>query len=177
MAKPIYKSKEASLLEQDLAGDTGAAARAVEPFEKIMAFAIREKEKSYDFYTKLAQKVKHPWTRKAFVGLAAEELKQKQRLLAMKREGSVPRLAENTVGLNISDYVTAEIVLREEMDTREALMIAIKAAEAAQSLYLDLADKSNDAGARVVFRSLALEQAKHKLKLETEYDDRVFTQN
>jgi rubrerythrin len=177
MAKLTTKDKESSALGRDLAQYAEASTRAVEPFEKIMAFAIREKEKSYDFYTKLAQKVKHPWTRKAFVSLAADELKQKQRLLAMKREGSVPRMAEKTSGLNISDYVTAEVVLREEMDTREALMIAIKATEAAQSLYLDLADKSADAAARAVFRSLAVEQAKHKLALETEYDDRVFAQN
>ncbi len=171
------KSKESPVLGRDLGRDAAAPTRAVEPFEKIMAFAIREKEKSYDFYTKLAQKVKHPWTRKAFVNLAADELKQKQRLLAMKREGSVPRMAGKTGGLNISDYVTAEVVLREEMDTREALMIAIKATEGAQNLYLDLADKSSDGAARALFRSLAVEQAKHKLALETEYDDRVFAQN
>jgi rubrerythrin len=177
MAKPTTKNKEAFLLERNLARNTEIPARAVEPFENIMAFAIREKEKSYDFYTKLAQKVKHPWTRKAFVSLAADELRQKNRLLAMKREGFLPRMTEKTGGLNISDYVTAEVVLREEMDTREALMIAIKAAEAAQTLYLDLADKSTDAAAQAVFRSLALEQAKQKLTLETEYDDRVFAQN
>lgn len=177
MAKPTTKNKEPFLLERNLRATRRVPARAVEPFENIMAFAIREKEKSYDFYTKLAQKVKHPWTRKAFVSLAADELKQKDRLLAMKREGSLPRMVEKMGGLNISDYVTAEVVLREEMDTREALMIGIKAAEAAQNLYLDLADKSTDAAAQAMFRSLAVEQAQHKLALETEYDDRVFAQN
>lgn len=172
MSAPTTKEKELAALKRQLTEPETA-----ETFEKIMEFAVREKDKAYDFYTKLAQKVKHPSTRKAFVKFAAEELRQKKRLLKMKREGQIPPMAGETADLKITDYVTAEVVLRSELDTREALLIAIKTAQAAQRTYLDLAEKATDPAVRVLFRSLALEEAEHRLALETEYDDRVFTQN
>lgn len=177
MSAPITKEKESSVLGRELSEAEGISAKGVETFEKIMDFAIREKDKTYDFYTKLAQKVRHPWTRKAFVKFAAEERRQRERLLKMKREGQVPPMVEETADLKITDYVTAEVVLRNELDTREALLIATKTAQAALRMYLDLAEKATDPAVQVVLRSLALEEAKHKLALETEYDDRVFNQN
>lgn len=172
MSAPTTKEKESSVLKREL-----SELETAETFDKIMAFAVREKKKAYDFYTKLAQKVKHPSTRKAFVKFAAEELRQRERLLKMKSDGQIPPMAGETADLRITDYVTAEVVLRSELDTREALLIAIKTAQAAQRMYLDLAQKATDPAMQVVFRSLALEEAEHKVVLETEYDERVFKQN
>jgi rubrerythrin len=172
MSAPTTKEKELSVLKREL-----SELETAETFDKIMAFAVGEKEKAYDFYTKLAQKVKHPSTRKTFVKFAAEELRQRERLLKMKSDGQIPPMAGEPADLRITDYVTAEVVLRSELDTREALLIAIKTAQAAQRMYLDLAEKATDPAMQVVFRSLAVEEAEHKVVLETEYDDRVFKQN
>jgi rubrerythrin len=172
MSAPTTKEKELSVLKRQR-----KELETAETFDKIMDFAVREKEKAYDFYTKLAQKVKHPSTRKTFVKFAAEELRQRERLLKMKRARQIPPMTEETADLRITDYVTAEVVLRSELDTREALLIAIKTAQAAQRMYMDLADKAADPEMQVVFRSLALEEAEHKVALEIEYDDRVFKQN
>jgi rubrerythrin len=173
MPTAITTDGKSSLLKRGPLEPTGPSPKTLETFDRIMDFAIHEEEKAYDFYTTVARKVKHPWARKAFLKFAAEELKQKERLLKMKREGRVPAIMEKPADLKITDYVTAEVVLRGEIDTREALVIAIRAAKAAQRLYMDLAEKATDAGARVVLRALAVEEAKHKLTLETEYDDRV----
>ena len=168
MSAPTTKEKESSVLKREL-----SELETAETFDKIMAFAVGEKEKA----TKRAQKVKNASTRKAFVKFAAEELRQRERLLKMKSDGQIPPMAGETADLRITDYVTAEVVLRSELDTREALLIAIKTAQAAQRMYLDLAQKATDPAMQVVFRSLALEEAEHKVVLETEYDDRVFKQN
>ena len=172
MSAPTTKEKELAVLKHEL-----TEFETTETFEEIMDFAAREKDKTYDFYIKLAQKVKHPATRKTLVKFAVDELRQKERLLKIKSEGLIPLATGEAADLRITDYVTAEVALRSELDTREALLVAIKTAQAAQRMYLDLAEKAADPAMRVVFRSLALEEAKHKLALETEYDDRVFAQN
>jgi rubrerythrin len=49
----------------------------------------------------------------------------------------------------------------------------MKAEKAAFVLYTKLAEVTTDAGLQRVFRSLAQEEAKHKLRFEIEYDDNV----
>jgi rubrerythrin len=175
MYAPIRKESKSPVLGREIPEAKELSPEPAQTFDKIVDFAIREKDKAYDFYTRVALKVKYPWTRKAFVEFAAEELRQRERLLRMKSEGQAPPLAEGTSDLELTDYVTAEVVLRSELDSREALLIAIKIAQGAKCLYLDLARKATDYAMQVLFRSMALEEAKHKLALETEYDERVFT--
>ena len=55
--------------------------------------------------------------------------------------------------------------------------MAMKAEKAAFKLYNDLAEATDDENLRSVFLSLAQEEAKHKLRFEIEYDDRVFQDN
>jgi rubrerythrin len=151
--------------------------RDFDAFGRILDFAINEENKACDFYLRLAQRMKNPWIRKAFEALAREEFRQKERLLKIKRERRVAPTFEKIRDLKVTEYVTAEVHLREDMDTREALIIAIKAKQSAERFYLNLAAKANDRGAREAFLQLAQDEADHRRKLETEYDDRVFAQN
>jgi rubrerythrin len=151
--------------------------RDFDAFGRILDFAINEEDKACDFYLRLAHRMKNPWTKKAFEALAREELKQKERLLKIKRERRVAPTFENVQDLKVTEYVTAEVHLREEMDAREVLVVAIKAKQAAERLYLDLAGKAKDRGAREALLQLAQDEAEHRRKLETEYDDHVFAQN
>jgi len=151
--------------------------RDFDTFGRILDFAISEEDKACDFYLRLAQRMKNPWTKKAFEALAREEFKQKERLLKIKRERRVAPTLEKVRDLKVTEYVTAEVHLREDMDAREALVIAIKAKQAAERFYLNLATKAIDRGAREAFLKLAQDEADHRRKLETEYDDRVFAQN
>jgi len=151
--------------------------RDFDAFGRILDFAISEENKACDFYLRLARRMKNPWTRKAFEALAREELEQKERLLKIKRERSVAPTLENVQDLKITEYVTAEVHLRDDMDAREALIIAIKAKQAAERFYLNLAGKAKDRGTREAFLTLAQDEAEHRRTLETEYDDEVFAQN
>jgi rubrerythrin len=151
--------------------------RDFDAFGRILDFAINEEDKACDFYLRLAQRMKNPWTKRAFEALAREEFKQKERLLKIKRERRVAPTFENVRDLKVTEYVTAEVHLREDMDAREALVIAIKAKQVAERLYLNLATKAKDRGAREAFLQLAQDEAEHRRKLEIEYDDHVFAQN
>jgi rubrerythrin len=57
------------------------------------------------------------------------------------------------------------------MTYAELLRLAMKREEKALQLYNDLASKSEKSEWVKVFKMLSQEEAKHKLKLETIYDD------
>jgi rubrerythrin len=54
---------------------------------------------------------------------------------------------------------------------RELLMLAMQKEMAAVRMYTALAGQVADAGLQQIFRQLAQEEARHKLKFETEYDN------
>ena len=145
--------------------------------EDALNFAVDEETKAYEAYMDLAVRVKNPWTREAFDEFAAEELDHIERLVAMKhkpRAGVKPNAVPN---LRITDYVSAEVFPHEDMDTREAYIIALKKESAAYSRYIDLADRAASLGVQEIFLALAEEVAKHRYKLEMEYDEYVFAQD
>ncbi len=63
------------------------------------------------------------------------------------------------------------------MTYQEALLFAMKSEKAAFIMYTRLAELADDPGFARVFRSLAQEEAKHKLRFEIEYDDHVLDGN
>jgi rubrerythrin len=53
----------------------------------------------------------------------------------------------------------------------------MKAEKAAFTMYTKLAELTDDPSFTRIFRSLAQEEAKHKLRFEIEYDDHVLEGN
>ena len=53
----------------------------------------------------------------------------------------------------------------------------MKQEKAAFKLYSDLAEAAEDEGVRNTFLALAQEEAKHKLRFETEYDEHILSGN
>jgi rubrerythrin len=74
--------------------------------------------------------------------------------------------------LKIADY-TVDVEPSPNMSYQEALVFAMKAEKAAYRLYMGLAEISDDMQTAAVFRSLAQQEAKHKLRFEVEYDEVV----
>ena len=62
------------------------------------------------------------------------------------------------------------------MDYQEALILAMKKEKASFRLYNDLAATTDDADLRSLLLGLAQEEAKHKLRLEVEYDEHFLTE-
>ena len=110
--------------------------------------------------------------REAFLHFAKEEEGHKARLIKIK-EGEIPAVIEEKVAnLGIAETMD-EPEDRANMTYQEALLFAMKAEKAAFVLYTKLAEATSDAGLQRVFRGLAQEEAKHKLRFEIEYDDHV----
>jgi rubrerythrin len=146
-------------------------------FDDVLTFAIEDKTRAYDLYSRLAESVQPPWTRKAFEELAVEKLKQREHLEEVKRAGVLRVMPRNVYNLQIADFVTADVRPGEDTDTREALIFAIRVERDTLRLYTDLSDQAGDTRIQNLFLALAQEQAQHLLKLETEYEDHVFAQN
>jgi rubrerythrin len=63
------------------------------------------------------------------------------------------------------------------MSYQDILILAMKREEQSMRLYTDMGEKVEDAQLKSLFRKLAGEEAKHKNKLETEYDENVLREN
>ncbi|HNX99095.1 MAG TPA: ferritin family protein, partial [Candidatus Aminicenantes bacterium] len=76
----------------------------------------------------------------------------------------------------IVDYLV-DLVPTPGMDYQEALIIAMKREKASFRLYNDLSQLATDESLKATFLALAQEEAKHKLRLETEYETDIYGEN
>lgn len=143
-----------------------------ESIESVLDFAIDKEEEAAQLYRSLADTVRRPGMRETFLEFAREEEGHRARLKRMKT-GDLPAVTgERVHDLKIADYlVDAEV--SPSMTYPEALLFAMKAEKAAFRLYSDLASSAATRQLAEVFRSLAQEEAKHKLRFELEYEDQV----
>ncbi len=139
--------------------------------DEVLDYAIHREEQAAKMYAELAGSVKRPGMREAFLEFAAEEGRHKARLMKVKA-GEMPTVTtEEVADLKITETL-AEPVRSSNMTYAEALVLAMKAEKEAFKLYTDLAALAPPSLAEV-FRSLAQEEAKHKLRFELEYDEHV----
>lgn len=144
--------------------------------EELIDFAINEEEQAAKFYTELAGKMDRQWMKDVLLGFAREEQGHKAKLLKMKEGGKlVFDAGEKIMDLKIGDYLV-DVEPNDELDYQGALIIAMKKEKAAFKLYSDLA-RMVDGDLQETFLGLAQEEAKHKLRFEVEYDDKVLTEN
>jgi rubrerythrin len=69
-----------------------------------------------------------------------------------------------------SDYVV-DLEYQADMGYKEILMLAMKREEKALKLYNEFLDQADTEDSKKLFKILCQEEAKHKLALETLYDD------
>ena len=144
--------------------------------DEILDFAISREEEAVAFYTQLAQRMDKPWMKEALLSFADQELGHKDKLMQVKRGEALEPLAEKVRDLKIADYVVAAPV-SPEMTYADALSVAMQREKKSFMLYQRLADACTDAGLKGTFEALAQEEAKHKLWLEVEYDEKVLTED
>ena len=139
--------------------------------DEILDLAIRREEEAGAMYRRLADTVTRPGMREAFLQFAAEEDGHRQKLLAVKA-GELPLVSrEEVASLGIAETLE-HVEPSSRMTYAEALQVAMQAEKEAYKLYSDLAAISPPSLAEV-FRGLAAEEARHKLRFEIEYDDVV----
>ena len=142
---------------------------------ELLDFAIQKEEEANKFYTGLAGKMDRPAMRQVFEDFAKEEQKHKEKLLGIKEGKRLNSAEQKITDLKIGDYLV-DMEPSPDMDYQEALILAMKKEKASFRLYNDLAATTDDADLRSLLLGLAQEEAKHKLRLEVEYDEHFLTE-
>jgi len=142
--------------------------------EALIRFAIEKEKEAAEFYESNSESETMSGKKQMLKEFAAEERKHQQMLEDYLATGVVQKLEEYRfewiTDIKRSDYVD-EVEYRPGMAYNELLLLAMKREEAALKLYNQLLEKAEDKDAKKLFKMLCQEEAKHKLALETMYDD------
>lgn len=140
--------------------------------DEILEYAIDKEKEAVAFYTDLSTKDGFSSVKQTFIDFAAEEEKHVEMLQGISADQDQVDTYELKAvpDLKISDYLV-ETEYKEGMLMNDILRIAMKREEMAVKLYRDLSEKSDNAAFSKLFNLLAQEESKHKLSLETMYDD------
>ena len=148
--------------------------------KSILEAAVKIEEQSYALYAMAQEKVDYQSSREFLKELAREELKHKEKLLAiMSNKKKIHELgshSEKIQDLKIVD-VMKETALSEDADYQKILIYAAKREKATYEYYNSLALGLEDTEIGVLFSKLARADLVHKNKLEREYDEYLLKEN
>jgi len=144
--------------------------------DDILDFAIQNEQRAVDFYTTLAADSRNEEMKQVFNQFAKEEMGHKAFLTKIKTEGTFTMEDEQVLDLKMSDYLV-NVTPKPDMSYEEALVLAMKREKNAFKLYINLSAKAPTPELANLFNSLALEESKHKLRFELEYDEIVMREN
>ena len=141
---------------------------------EIIDFAISKEIEAADFYRDVSGQETFSGKKEMFLEFAAEEQKHQKLLEDLKAGKSEAELGEYEfkwiTDIKRSDYVD-DIEYKPGMAYNDILMLAMKREEKALKLYNEMLANAETDVAKKVFKMLCQEEAKHKLALETMYDD------
>jgi rubrerythrin len=146
--------------------------------EEVLDFAIDKEKEAVDFYLSLAKEAASDSLKETFERFSKEEEKHVSLLSDMSgNKEKIDSYEFKTItDLKISDYMI-ETEYKEGMPMSEILKLAMKREEKAVMLYTALGNQTDDEGAKKVFMILVQEESKHKLSLESMYDDYLADQD
>ncbi len=142
--------------------------------KEIIHFAIEKEKEAAAFYETISELESFSGPIEMFKEFAREEHKHRA-LLEKLEQGSI----DERIGkykfkwipdLKRSDY-TIDMDYKKGMSYSDILLIAMKREEKALKLYNDLLKQAQKEDIEKLFKILCQEEAKHKLALETLYDD------
>ncbi|MGB9135099.1 MAG: ferritin family protein [Candidatus Bathyarchaeia archaeon] len=152
---------------------------ATPDMKAILEAAVKMEEQSYALYSMAQGKVEYSSSKKLLKELAQEELKHKEKLLAVIRnEGKVAGLGAGTKiqDLKIVDAMK-DTALSEDADYQRILVFAAKREKATYEYYNSLAKGLEGTETGELFSRLAQEELSHKNRLEREYDEYLLKEN
>ena len=142
--------------------------------QEVIDFAIEKEIEATDFYELVSQQESMSGAKDMLLEFAAEEKKHRRLLEELKNKGIVEGISEYKFkwipDIKRSNYIT-EMEYRPGMTYSELLLLAMKREEKALALYNQLLEQAEGESSKHLFEMLCQEEAKHKLALETKYDD------
>lgn len=144
--------------------------------DDVLDFAIKKEEEASSFYSEWSKTVDSKSISDVLAGFAREEQKHKALILDVKGGRKLDPPKKSIVDLKIADYLE-EVDPSKDMGFQDALILAMKREQKAAILYTNLASMAGNESIKNLFNTLAQEEAKHKLGLETLYDESILKEN
>jgi rubrerythrin len=141
-------------------------------FEDIVNYAVEKETEAIQFYTDVAQQEQYAAAKGTFLKFAGEEKKHKALFENLDLKAAENFEASKIPDLKRSDYMV-EIEHTPDMSYRDILRLAMKREENAKKFYDDCTKLLTKENQQKLFQILSQEEAKHKLALETLYDDEM----
>lgn len=140
-------------------------------------FAIEKEAEMAAYYDQLAGLAERYGSRQTFDELAAMERHHKELLEKLDMEKVPEKTKHVTPDLKISDYLH-DVKFSSDISYQDVLIMAMKAEEKSHKLYISLAS-NYETGSEIyrLFDFLAEQEAKHKLMIETEYEENVLKED
>ena len=145
-------------------------------FQDIISFAIEWEKDSAKLYEEMGKLGKKPNIKAMFKEFEKEEAKHKEVLERLTPEKLTKAKQKTIIDLKISDYLI-DMTFKPDMNYQDTLIIAMKREEKAVKMYSDMLAKIDDPEAQKLIQFLIDEEANHKLRLETEYDENVLVED
>ncbi len=137
-------------------------------------FAIEREKEAARIYEEAGEVESAAGSKEIFRELAREERKHREFLENIEKEDVGKGVGEYKLkwisDMHRSDYLV-DLRYEKGMAYRDILILAMKREEKSLKLYNDLLRSSTIAAHKKLFKILCQEEAKHKLRLETLYDD------
>lgn len=139
---------------------------------EVIEFAIKRELEAAEFYKDLQGKVKIQASKEMLKEFEKMELGHADILKNLDLKHIHKFIVPEVNDLKLSDNFV-EPGIQKDLTFQDILVIAMKNEEKAKTLYNDLANQVDDIAIKNLFQKLAGEEAKHKLQLETMYDEEI----
>ena len=143
-------------------------------FAELVKLGIDKETDAEAFYRYWADKLSDPGVRTLLKELAQEELKHRAFFENLKETDIQQGKSPSVLDLHIGDYLLSKEI-SEDSSIQDVLIDAIHREASAIKFFTDLAQQGGKM--QTTFQQLALEEKKHKLRLETWYDDNILTED
>ncbi|MCK5543371.1 MAG: ferritin family protein [Desulfobacterales bacterium] len=146
--------------------------------DDVIDFAISKEKEAVEFYLTLAKEATRSSLKETFERFSKEEEKHVDLLsdIAGNKEKIDSYEFKEITDLKISDYML-DTEYKEGMPMPDILKLAMKREEKSVMLYTALGNHADNEDAKKVFMILVQEESKHKLALESMYDDYLADQD
>lgn len=139
---------------------------------EVIEFAITKEKNAQTFYRSAASLSHYPGIAPLFLEMAEEESKHEKMLKELPDPASLPDRSKPVPDLKISDYLL-DLKFNNEMKYQEVMILAMKNEEKSMKFYRAWETATSDPKLKKLFGFLADEEAKHKYRLESIYDEKI----
>ncbi|MBN2049600.1 MAG: ferritin family protein [Spirochaetales bacterium] len=144
---------------------------------EILSFAIEREKEAAAFYRGLQEKAGFKSMKTMLFELEAMEMGHITVLEGLEKKELRDLEPKKVTDLKISEYLVTPEKPEAEMDYQDILILAMKREEASFRLYTNLASRVSGTDTEKLLLRIASEEAGHKLRFESLYDEHILKEN